>query len=286
LQSLPFVIWREPGMIDLPFSEEDESYEAPALLAEDAILFPDMQVTITVRDPRNVAAAEQAFREHNLVILVPASGLETIQGTIGTLVLLQKIIRMNEAGVQLLSKGLWRVRVQKVTDETPYVRVKFMQAGEVKTAKEPASSKMKGVLDQIDEFARLIPGIPPEIITFLKEAETPGNLADICAYSPFFTLEEKLDLLRTLDEEERLAKVSLLFEKQLKDLKNIAKARTIVDCPVCMDLADNAFDSGPDMRGKVAREFINHVVQEHMDELMTLLAGRYGPAFMRRRALK
>ena len=273
-------------MIDSPHSKEGESFEAPALMAEGAILFPEMQVAITISDPRNVAAAEQAFREHNLVVLVPAPARRPTEGSIGTLVLLQKSVRVKEGVVQLLSRGLWRVRVQTVVDETPYVRVKFTQAGEAEAPLAPPSSSMKAVLDQIDEFVKLIPGIPREIIAFLKEADSPGKLADICAYSPFFTFEEKLDLLATLDAEMRLAKVSSLFEKQLNDLRTMASRRTIEDCPTCMDLADRAFDLGPGRGGEVVREFINHVAQEHMDELMTLLAGKYGPAFMRRRALK
>lgn len=273
-------------MIGASSSPEEESYEAPALIAEDAILFPEMQVAIMVRDPKNVAASEQAFKEHNLVVLVPMSSGGTTRGAIGTLVLLQRSLQTKEGGVQLLSKGLWRVRIQGIVEETPYVRVKFTKAGEGEFNKARESPVMKEVLNQIDEFARLIPGIPQEIITLLKDAGSPGKLADMCAYSPFFTFDERLDLLRTLDGEERLTKINGLFEKQLNELKNLAKARTIAECPTCMDLADKAFDMGPGKSGEVAREFINHVVQDHTDELLALLAGKYGPAFMRRRALK
>ena len=274
------------GLIDPSHSLGGESYEAPAMLAEDAILFPEMQAAITVRDLRNVAAVEQAFKEHSLIVLVPASGWETTKDSIGTLLLLQKSNRVRKEGLELLSKGLWRVRVQSVLEETSYVRVRFTQAGEVESTPAQASSNMKIVLNQIDEFVKLIPGIPSEVISFLKEADSPGKLADICAYSPFFTFDEKLDLLRTLDAEERLAKVSGLFEKQLNELRRIAKAKTIADCPTCIDLADKAFESGPKLSSEEAREFINHVVQEHVDELMALLAGKYGPTFMRRRALR
>ena len=43
---------------------------------------------------------------------------------------------------------------------------------------------------------------------------------------------------------------------------------------------------GPDQSGVVAREFLDHVVREHPDELVALLAEKYGPIFLRRRELK
>ena len=191
----------------------------------------------------------------------------------------------DQAGAATVAKGLWRVRVQQVVDDKQYIRVRFGRAGSDETP-SGASGLMKDVLAQIDEFVKLMPGIPPEIIAFLKSVETPGRLADTCAYSPFFTLSEKLELLRTLDPEERLAKVNRLFGRQLADMKKVAGKPTIEECETCMDLADRAFDMGLNRSGDIAKEFLDHVVKEHPDELMVLLAGRYGPMFLRRRALK
>jgi len=84
----------------------------------------------------------------------------------------------------------------------------------------------------------------------------------------------------------RLRKVSGLFEKQLNNLKRLSKTRTILDCPVCIELADKAFELGPSGAARAASEFLDHVTREHTDELLGLIAERYGPAFMRRRALK
>jgi len=272
-------------MMETPPASENGLYEAPALLAADAILFPEMEVIITMGDSKNIAAASQAFKEHNLVVLIPVTGAGSIVGAIGTLALLRRNVESGEGRTATVAKGLWRVRVQQVVDEKQYVRVRFGRAGNDEV---PAGTSvlMKDVFAQIDEFVRLMPGIPPEIIAFLKSVETPGKLADNCAYSPFFTLSEKLELLRTLDPEERLAKVSKLFSRQLGDLKKLTSKPTIEECNTCMDLADRAFDLGLNRSGDVAKEFLDHVVKEHPDELMVLLAGRYGPMFLRRRALK
>jgi len=263
-----------------------ETYEAPAILVDDAIVFPEMEVNLTVHEPRSAAAVAQALREHSLVVLVPASNPHSAIGSIGTLVLLRRSAPTPGYSSQSIWKGLWRVKVDGVISEDPYVRVRFSRAEEMHDAHPGSTEMMKVVLAQIDEFAELIPGIPEEIVTFLKNVDTPGKLSDLCAYSPFFTRNERLDLLRTLDPDQRLEMVRGFFEKQLSGMRLMAKTPSILECVTCMDLADKAFEAGPATGAKVAREFLEHVTEAHPEELMGLLAERYGPAFMRRRALK
>ncbi len=204
---------------------------------------------------------------------------------IGTLVHVRKTA-LAGGGVSASVKGLWRVRVEKVVEEGEYARVRFTRATEIDDAATAKPRIMEVVLGQIDEFAKLIPGIPPEIVGALRSAETSGKLADLCAYSPGFSTEERLDLLKTLGAEERLEKVSKHFERQLAALKELANVKTILECETCMELADRVFESEPNRRGEIASEFLSHVVQEHPGELLGLIAEKYGLAFMTRRALK
>jgi len=260
-------------------------YEAPALLAEDEVIFPHSEATISARDQRNTAALLQAAMERQLIVLVPTSNPKDVPGAIGTLVHVRKTAT-NHGRVNAIVKGLWRVRTEKVLDGTEYSRVTFTKAEEIEDAAATRSEGMKSVHNQIDEFAKLIPGIPPEIIDALRKAETPGKLADLCAYSPSFSAAERLDLLKTLGAEERLQKISKHFERQLADLREVAKIKTISECETCAELADRALESEPFRRGEIAVEFLNHVAQKHTAELLGVLAEKYGPDFMRRRALK
>jgi ATP-dependent Lon protease len=260
-------------------------YEAPALLAEDEVIFPYSEATITARDQRNTAALLQAVLERQLIVLVPTSDPKDVPGAIGTLVHVRKTAT-NNGKVNAVVKGLWRVRTEKVLDAAEYPRVTFTKAEEMDVAPATRSEAMDAVHNQIDEFVKLIPGIPPEIIEALRGAETPGKLADLCAYSPSFSAAERLDLLKTLGAEERLRKISRHFERQLTDLREVAKIKTISECDACAELADRALESEPLRRGEIAVEFLNHVAQRHTAELLGLLAEKYGPAFMRRRALK
>jgi ATP-dependent Lon protease len=273
---------RRTTLTDPPSSDE---YDAPALLAENVVIFPHTEVTITSQDERNTAALLQAAKERQLVVIIPGHTPKDAADSIGTLALVRRT-SVTKEGVNALVKGLWRVRVGAVFEERTQLRVRFTRAEEAADAAAGRPNSMKAVFNQLDEFVRLIPGIPPEIIETLRNADTPGKLADLCAYSPAFSSEERLDLLKTLGAEERLEKVSRHFDRQLNALRELAKVKGIPECETCMELADRVFESDPAQRGDIALEFLNHVVHKHTGEVLGLLAERYGPEFMRRRALK
>ncbi len=261
-------------------------FQAPALILEGVIPFPNMEVAITLADEKNKAAIDRALEQQHLVAFIPKSPQSNYEKTIGTLTLIRRK-NTNDEGIDwVLIKGLWRIKIEKVTDERSYLKASFRRVGEMETEGATKPKVMKEVLKQIEEFVRLIPGIPLEIIDLLKKADTPGKLADLCAYSPNFSLDERLDLLQTIDPEERLKKVNTLFDKQLVSLRSAKEIITIPECDTCQSLADDAFDSDATRRGEIGVKFLNHIAQHHTGELLALIAEKYGPTFLRKRALR
>ena len=69
--------------------------------------------------------------------------------------------------------------------------------------------------------------------------------------------------------------------------KAIGRVVPISECDTCTDLADQAFESGSEAEiGKVAVKFLEHVIREHPGEVMSVLAEKYGPIFMTKRAMR
>jgi hypothetical protein len=61
----------------------------------------------------------------------------------------------------------------------------------------------------------------------------------------------------------------------------------ISQCESCADLADQAFESGTEVEvSKIAVRFLEHVVNEHTGEVMSVLAEKYAPIFMSKRAMR
>jgi ATP-dependent Lon protease len=250
------------------------------------VIFPHMEVVITVRDQRNMAALDAAMNERKFVVCAPISSSGRIAGNMGVLLHLKGKLPGRDGAATMRLKGLWRVRVEQVIGGEHYTRIRFSKVEEDVGSPGENPEAMRTVLGQVDEFVRLIPGIPTEIVELLRNAKTPGELADTCAYSPQFTFEERLELLSTLDPEARLTRISELFSRQLSAVRRSTRAKSISECDTCAELADQAIESEASQRAEHLSAFLTHVVNEHPGELLTLLAEKYGPAFMNRRALK
>jgi ATP-dependent Lon protease len=267
---------------------DTKDFEVPAILSESLVLFPQMEITTSLKDQGSLLALREAMRGRQILAFIPSSASGTVSGTIGTLAIVKKSgAEENGTARNLELKGMWRISVKEYSDSAGYPKVLFERAEEVAAGNaEEASALVKRVQDQIDEFVKLIPGIPPEIISLLKHTDSPGNLADICANSPEFSYEQRIELLKTLNEEERLEKVSRLFERQLSAIRKAVSVDPISECDKCLELADNAFEADPSKRAEIAVSFLNHVVLEHTGELLSLLAEKYGPIFLNKRSLR
>jgi ATP-dependent Lon protease len=261
-------------------------YEVPAIMSNELVLFPGMEIITVVKERRNLSALNEALNKHQILALIPSSKLEA--RAIGTLA----IVRHSESeptgdGRNLELKGMWRIRIKKLVESSGHSRVLFERVDEpALTDSSNGASLVRKVQGQIDEFVKLIPGIPSDIVNLLRHTDSPGNLADLCANSPEFTHEERVELLETIDQEERLGKVSILFDRQLNALRKLAKVEPISECEKCLELADKAFDSDPSLRAEIAVSFLNHIVREHTGELLALLAEKYLPIFMNKRSMR
>jgi len=288
-------------------SPESPDYTVPALISDTAVLIPESEIVVSLNDEKSLQAVRVVTSDKTKVIAVipksvlspPLSAPSKIarkfipKDIIGTLGVVESFDPLDSGTLhRIVLKGLWRIRVKKVIDEPTFQKAVFDKTmhdemfEENSAPSEKGYSLMKKVHEQVDDFVKLIPTIPEEIISQLKQAKTPGVLADLCAISPTFSEEQRVILLETLDPLQRLEIISELFDEQLEALKKSLQVKPISECETCLELADKAFESAPQDGAKIAAQFLNHIVQEHTGELLGVLAEKYGPIFMAKRSLR
>src|SRR5690606_17073669 len=77
----------------------------------------------------------------------------------------------------------------------------------------------RAILTQFDQYVKLNKKIPPEILTSLAGIEEPGRLADTIAAHLPLKLEQKQEVLETLDVGERVEKLPAQLESELEILQ-------------------------------------------------------------------
>nr|MBA3446122.1 AAA family ATPase [Pseudaminobacter sp.] len=78
-----------------------------------------------------------------------------------------------------------------------------------------AEIAMAAVLEQVESYLAMMPNIPEEVLAMVKGVEEPGWLADLIAFSPEFSSEQRQKLLEEFDPIARLRGVSLLVQRRL-----------------------------------------------------------------------
>jgi ATP-dependent Lon protease len=118
-------------------------------------------------------------------------------------------------GTNLIAQGTMRAEVQAVVQTEPYLRCTCVLRPDPDTWDEEIENLRREVMALIETFIELTPGIPDDIINFVRSIRAPGHLADNTGYSPEYTRDRRLVLLGTFDVKERLLIVRDFFRERV-----------------------------------------------------------------------
>jgi ATP-dependent Lon protease len=87
---------------------------------------------------------------------------------------------------------------------------------------------VRSVQAQIEQYVQSGAPVPPEAAVAARNITEPGLLADMVAYSPDMSTEQRQELLETIDVHERLKLVSLFLGRQIEILELKGKIQSEV----------------------------------------------------------
>jgi ATP-dependent Lon protease len=197
----------------------------PVLPMDDVVVLPHMTVTLAVEGDGQKAAIEAARQGSRLILLVPR--IDGHFGTIGTVARLGDSAELPTGAEAFMIRGEYRARLG--SGQADIAGALWVKSDPVPDP-EPASDKAielgreyRAMLENLVESRGI-----PQVLQFLRAAKTPSHLADLAGYSPDLTMEQKLEILETLDLEERLAKLIGWTKQILADASLREKIRSDV----------------------------------------------------------
>ncbi|MFL5735917.1 MAG: LON peptidase substrate-binding domain-containing protein, partial [Actinomycetota bacterium] len=197
----------------------------PLLPLTTGVVLPGMVVTLTLESDeakRAVAAARAADGE---LLLVPRVG--SSYARIGTVATVEDVGILPSGMDALVIRGTGRARVGlgvPGTGEATWVQIEDApdEGAETARARELAR-EYRATVEGIVE-ARGVSGVAD----FLRGISDPGAMADTAGYSPDLELEQKVEVLETLDVVKRLELVLAWAKDTLADVSLKDKIRTDV----------------------------------------------------------
>ena len=118
----------------------------------------------------------------------------------------------------VILQGLARGAVEEVVQQDPYVVARVIRKDDPIDASPESEAAMAAVMEQVESYINMLPNVPEEVLTMVRSVEEPGWLADLIAFSPEFSPEQRQELLEILDPVSRLRRLSVMIQKRLNVL--------------------------------------------------------------------
>src|SRR6187431_510335 len=214
----------------VPPPPNDESIEFPDELAvlpiRNAVLFPGAVAPFDVGREKSVALVEEVHNQASPVIAIfaqrdPATDDPSADDLypVGCAARVLKALKHSSGNYSLILQGLVRIRLSDLTQTTPYLRAKVQRVESPTLEDVEAEALAMSLRDVAKQVIQLMPELPREAASLIDSIQAPGALADLVAANLDAPVEEKSQLIETVDIKERIRKVLRLLTRQLEILK-------------------------------------------------------------------
>jgi ATP-dependent Lon protease len=189
------------------------------------VLFPGMVAPVSIGRERSIAAAQEAARsERPIGILLQRDAAAELpepaqMHTVGTVAGIVRYLTAQDGSHHIVCQGQQRFRVTEFLAGYPFLAARVQNLPEETEDRPPIQALLIQLKQRANEIMSLLPQVPPELAKSMQGIGPAGAYADFMAGMMDIGLEEKQDILATLDLEPRLEKVLELLVNRIEVLR-------------------------------------------------------------------
>ncbi|CAM2803025.1 endopeptidase La [Legionella worsleiensis] len=215
---------------EMMLSDTVNMSNVPVLPLRDVVVYPHMVIPLFVGRGKSIKALEAAMIDNKQIFLVAQRksanddpGPDDIY-QVGTLSSVLQLLKLPDGTVKVLVEGEKRARAKIYHLDKGYLEADLDSMEEVNNAlKEPeVSILMRSLMSQFEQYIKLNKKIPPEVLSPLASIDEPGRLADTISAHLTLKVDDKQELLETLDAGTRLERLMAAIENEI-DLLHVEK---------------------------------------------------------------
>src|SRR3970282_801199 len=147
---------------------------------------------------------------------------------VGTLAKIAQVVQLQDGTVRAIGQGQMRIRVHVFSQAAPSLRARLEELPDSTPSNVEIQALMRSVQSQVEQYVQAGAPVPPEAAVAARNITEPGLLADMTAYSPDMTTDERQALLETIDIVARLKLVSTFLAHQIEILELKGKIQSEV----------------------------------------------------------
>ena len=226
---------KRPSKSEEPKQPAAEARELPLVALRETVIFPEMIVPLQVGRDKSVAALNAATESGGLIALVTQRRAEQEEigdpselYTIGTMAKIAQVVQLQDGTVRAIVQGQRRIRILGFAQTAPHLVARIEELTDAVPEGVEIQALIRSVQAQIEQYVANGAPVPPEAAVAARNITEAGLLADMVAYSPDMSTEQRQELLETTDVELRLKLVSNFLARQIEILELKGKIQSEV----------------------------------------------------------
>ncbi|MCW8407792.1 endopeptidase La [Legionella sp. PATHC035] len=211
-------------------NEAEKLSNIPVLPLRDVVVYPHMVIPLFVGRGKSIKALEAAMVDSKQIFLVAQKKSsnddpgEADIFQVGTLSSVLQLLKLPDGTVKVLVEGEKRARAKEYNQAKGYLEadLELLEDANAAVQEPDIGILMRSLMSQFEQYIKLNKKIPPEVLSPLAGIEEPGRLADTIAAHLTLKVDDKQELLETLDVGTRLERLMSAIENEI-DLLHVEK---------------------------------------------------------------
>ena len=206
----------------------------PVLPLRDIVVFPHMIVPLFVGRDKSIRALEEAMAADKNILLVAQKDAQIDDPepdeihTIGTHSSILQMLRLPDGTVKVLVEGQKRIQLSQFNVMEDYITATYEEIDFPIPISAELEAMMRSIIDRLERYAKLNKKIPQEALATVSTINEPGKFADTVAAHLIIKLEDKQEILETINVNQRLETILQILESEIEILQIERKIRSRV----------------------------------------------------------
>ncbi len=219
-------------------SESDQNIittdSLPVLPLRDIVVFPHMIVPLFVGRDKSIRALEEAMAADKNILLVAQKDAQIDDPepdeihSVGTHSSILQMLRLPDGTVKVLVEGQKRIQLAQYSIKDDYLTATYEEIDFPIPVSAELEAMMRSIIDRLERYAKLNKKVPQEVLATVSTINEPGKFADTVAAHLIIKLEDKQEILETIDVPQRLETILQILESEIEILQIERKIRSRV----------------------------------------------------------
>ena len=186
------------------------------------VIFPSAIVPLLISRGSSLKLVEDCRRGDNLLGLAtqknpddenPIAHALYARGCAGRIL---KMLKYPDGSVRILVQGVKRIEIRDYVQYEPYFRARVAHLQDTFVPSKDLDALQAHMVSQFAKFVSMVPYLPDELQGVVMNIKDPGRVSDLIASNLNISVDEKQDLLNTLEVRNRLEKLSSILNREIE----------------------------------------------------------------------